>query len=106
MAGERDTDERDMECEWCGHKFDPDKEDCWDDGNEHYFCSEMCLGQFEAEGAAMSKAAGEGKRTREHELIGILRFFIYHTPKRSDRWIKQRSLYDALKKLMDKELTR
>jgi len=50
MAGERQTDELDMECEWCGFKFDPDKEDCWDDGEEHYFCSEMCLGQFEAEG--------------------------------------------------------
>ena len=52
MAGEREADDLDMECEWCGFKFYPDKEDCWDDGNEHYFCSEMCLGQFEAEGGS------------------------------------------------------
>jgi len=38
------TDE--MECEWCGDSI-PEGEE-WFDEKEHYFCSEMCLGQFEA----------------------------------------------------------
>jgi hypothetical protein len=36
-----------MMCEWCGDEI-PEDEDSWFDDQEHYFCSEMCLGQFEA----------------------------------------------------------
>lgn len=36
--------------------------------------------------------------TRKKELIEILRFFVYYDPRRSDRWIRQRSLYGALER--------
>lgn len=42
-----DTDELPMHCEWCGDEIDDS--DVWDDGQEHFFDSEMCLGQYEAE---------------------------------------------------------
>ena len=42
------TEELPMHCEWCGDEIDD--RDVWDDGHEHYFDSEMCLGQYEGEG--------------------------------------------------------
>ena len=42
-----DADELLMRCEWCGDEIDD--RDVWSDGHEHYFDSEMCLGQYEAE---------------------------------------------------------
>jgi hypothetical protein len=48
-----------------------------------------------------ARSAGRGReavtRACDKELLSILRMFIYYDKKRSDRWIRARSLYAALK---------
>lgn len=55
----------------------------------------------------MTPVSAEMEKKLKDELVGILRFWVYpDNPKRSDRWILNRSLTDAILKWHKAEIMR